>query len=208
MRNVTVIRHALASHSLAILRNVETPTGIFRWHSDQIAGLLIAEATRDLATRQYEVMTPLTKTSGERLAQRLVAIPVLRSGIAMVGAIQRMLPETVVGFIGLERDEETAKARLYYNKMPEDLSEYPVLVLDPMLATGGSMSDTLAHVRARGATDITAICVVAAPEGIRRINEEHPDVRIFTAAVDSKLDANWYIVPGLGDYGDRYFNTL
>lgn len=155
LRNVTVIRHALASHSLAILRSVETPTGIFRWHSDQISGLLIAEATRDLATREYEVTTPLTQTRGERLAKPLVAVPVLRSGIAMVNATQRMLPDTVIGFIGLERDEETAKAHLYYHKMPTDLSAYPVLVLDPMLATGGSMSDTLAHVRARGATDIT-----------------------------------------------------
>jgi len=208
LRNVTVIQHALASHSLSVLRNAETPTAIFRWHSDQIAGLLIAEATRELPTREYEVTTPLTTTRGAKLARPLVAIPVLRSGIALVGAIQRMLPDTVVGFIGLERDEETAKAHLYYHKIPADLSNCPVLVLDPMLATGGSMSDTLSHVRSQGASDITAICVVAAPEGIRRINEEHPDVRIFTAAVDSHLDDNWYIVPGLGDYGDRYFNTL
>lgn len=208
LRNVTVIRHALASHSLAVLRNEDTPTGIFRWHSDQIAGLLIAEATRELATREYELRTPLTTTRGEKLARPIVAIPVLRSGIALVGAIQRMLPDTVVGFIGLERDEETAKAHLYYHKIPADLSKHPVLVLDPMLATGGSMADTLEHVRTQGAVDITAICVVAAPEGIRRINEQHPDVRIFTAAIDSHLDENWYIVPGLGDYGDRYFNTL
>ncbi len=208
LRNVTVIRHALASHALAVLRNADTPTAIFRWHSDQIAELLIAEATRDLATREYEVKTPLTTTRGEKLANPLVAVPVLRSGIALVGAIQRMLPDTVVGFIGLERDEETAKARLYYEKIPPDLAGNPVLVLDPMLATGGSMSDTLRHVRHQGARDITAICVVAAPEGIRRINNEHPEVRIFTAAIDSHLDDNWYIVPGLGDYGDRYFNTL
>lgn len=208
LRNVTVIRHALASHSLAVLRNIDTPTGIFRWHSDQLAGLLIAEATRDLATREYEVTTPLTKTIGLKLARPLVAIPVLRSGIALVGAIQRMLPDTVVGFIGLERDEQTAKARLYYQKIPANLAQHPVLVLDPMLATGGSMADTLAHVRSEGATDITAICVVAAPEGVRRINQEHPEVKIFTAAIDSHLDENWYIVPGLGDYGDRYFNTL
>ncbi len=208
LRNVTVIRHALASHSLAVLRDVDTPTGIFRWHSDQIAGLLIAEATRDLPTREYQVRTPLTTAPGQRLARPLVAIPVLRSGIALVGAIQRMLPDTVVGFIGLERDEKTAQARLYYQKIPKNLGDYPVLVLDPMLATGGSMSDTLNHVRERGARDITAICVLAAPEGIRRINREHPQVKIYTAAIDDRLDENWYIVPGLGDYGDRYFNTL
>lgn len=208
LHNTTVIRHALAAHSLAVLRKADTPTGIFRWHSDQIAGLLIAEATRDLATVEFELQTPLTTAVGQRLARPLVAVPVLRSGVALMGAIQRMLPDTVVGFIGLERDEETAKAHLYYQKIPGDLSNSPVLVLDPMLATGGSMSDTLQQVRKLGATDVTAICVVAAPEGIRRINEEHPEVKIFTAAIDSHLDENWYIVPGLGDYGDRYFNTL
>lgn len=208
LKNVTVIRHALASHSLAVLRNADTPTAIFRWHSDQIANLLIAEATRELATRDYEVTTPLTTTRGQKLARTLVAVPVLRAGLALVGAIQRMLPDTVVGFIGLERDERTAKPHLYYEKIPEDLAEHPVLVVDPMLATGGSMSDTLQHVRAQGGRDVTAICVVAAPEGIRRINQEHPEVRIFTAAIDSHLDENWYIVPGLGDYGDRYFNTV
>lgn len=208
LRNLTVISHALASHSLAVLRSADTPTAIFRWHSDQIAHLLIAEATRDLATREYEVTTPLATTRGHKLARPLVAVPVLRAGLALVGAIQRMLPDTVVGFIGLERDEDTAKAQLYYEKIPAELGGFPVLVVDPMLATGGSMSDTLSHVRAQGASDITAICVVAAPEGIRRINKEHPDVRIFTASVDSHLDENWYIVPGLGDYGDRYFNTL
>lgn len=208
LRNTTVIRHALASHSLTVLRNADTPTAIFRWHSDQIAHLLIAEATRDLSTREFEVQTPLATTRGQKLAHPLVAVPVLRAGLALVGAIQRMLPDTVVGFIGLERDEQTAEAHLYYEKIPDNLGEYPVLVVDPMLATGGSMSDTLKHVRAQGARDITVICVVAAPEGIRRINQEHPEVRIFTAAVDSHLDENWYIVPGLGDYGDRYFNTL
>lgn len=206
--NTTVISHALAAHSLAVLRNVATPTGIFRWHSDQIAGLLIAEATRDLKTVEFEVQTPLAKTRGQRLAHPLVAVPVLRSGVALLGTMQRMLPDTVVGFIGLERDEETAKARLYYEKIPADLSAHPVLVLDPMLATGGSMSDTLAYVRKQGARDITAICVVAAPEGIQRINQEHPDVKIYTAAIDNHLNENWFIVPGLGDYGDRYFNTL
>ena len=208
LENLFVIQHALASHSLAVLRSVDTSTAVFRWHSDQIAHLLIAEATRNLRTREYEVTTPLATTRGQKLAHPLVAVPVLRAGLALVGAIQSMLPDTVVGFIGLERDESTAEAHLYYENIPEDLGQSPVLVMDPMLATGGSMSDTLKHVRARGARDVTAICVVAAPEGIRRINREHPEVRIFTAVVDSHLDENWYIVPGLGDYGDRYFNTL
>ena len=207
LKNVTVLSHALAAHSLAVLRKADTPTEIFRWHSDQLALLLIAEATRHLATEEFELETPLATTRGEKLTLPVVAVPVLRSGLALMGAIQRMLPQTAVGFIGLERDEETAKASVYYEKMPADLESHPVLVLDPMLATGGSMSDTLYHVRLHGGKDVTAICVVAAPEGIHRINEEHPDVRIFTAAIDSHLNEQWFIVPGLGDYGDRYFNT-
>jgi uracil phosphoribosyltransferase len=167
----------------------------------------MAEATRTLTTKAVDVETPLTTTVGTELCEKVVVVPVLRAGLAMLFAAQDLLLDVPVGFLGLERDEETAVAREYYQKFPGRMEGYRALVLDPMLATGGSLDDTVTAVKQRGCTAITLVCVVAAPEGIARVTKSHPDVELYTAAIDERLDERKYIIPGLGDFGDRYFGT-
>jgi len=207
-KKVHQINHPLLAHSLTILRERGTATAEFRRHAGIVSTVMLIEATRHLGLEAKSIQTPLAATTGSQLAGRLVVVPVLRAGLAMLAAAQELLADAPVGFLGLERDETTAIAREYYKKFPcGTLSGSTVLILDPMLATGGSIADTIAAVQARGGCDIALVCIVAAPEGIHRITTAFPDVTLFTASVDSHLDDRKYIVPGLGDFGDRYFGT-
>lgn len=201
-----VSKHPLVADCLAGLRDAGTPPDEFRVLSNKIIAMLVYEATRELPTRRSTVRTPLREAEATLIDAEVVAIPVLRAGLGLLGPVLELLPRVSVGYIGLERDEETAVARIYYNKLPRLEGKVPLL-LDPMLATGGSGARALDLIKDAGGRDPRMICVVAAPEGVRAIEERHPEVDIFTAALDESLNDRAYIVPGLGDYGDRLFGT-
>jgi len=203
--SVTVVDHALAGHLLAQIRNEGTPPPVFRTLAKRLALTLASEAIRDLPTAEITVRTPLEETTGRVLGD-LVAVPILRAGLGMLEAVTELFPEVAVGYIGLERDEASLEPQSYYRKLPPVRGRH-VLVLDPMLATGGSGSAATAAVKEGRPASIRFVCVVAAPEGIRRMETDHPDVPIFTAAIDRQLNERGYIVPGLGDFGDRLFGT-
>jgi uracil phosphoribosyltransferase len=207
MQNVQLIDHPLVKHSLTILRDKHTDTETFRRHTAIVSQIIIMEASKGIKLTKKEIETPLTKVQGFEISRSMVFVPVLRAGISMLVPARDFLPWTPVGFIGLERDEETAVAREYYQKFPDDIENKLVLILDPMLASGGSVSDTITRLKEKGAKRVAIACIVSAPEGIKRINKEHPDVYIFTSAIDDHLNDKKYIVPGLGDFGDRYFGT-
>ena len=207
MKNVPLQEHPLIDHSLTILRNKKTPTEEFRRHAGIVSKILLLEAMRNLHVKNFKIETPLAPMVGKKLKDEVVVVPVLRAGLAMLFAIQDFLPDVSVGFIGLERDERTAQAREYYRKLPQIFSSHVVLVIDPMLATGGSFDDSLTALKTKGAKRLMVVCIVAAPEGIARLQKNHPDVPIITAAVDKRLNDRFFIVPGLGDFGDRYFGT-
>ena len=207
MKNFTKVAHPLVDHSLTILRRKQTITAEFRRRTSIVSKILLVEATRQLRVVAEPVETPLTSMEGKKIADEVVVVPVLRAGLAMLFAVQDFLPAASVGFVGLERDEKTAQAHGYYQKLPQIFSSHKVIVLDPMLATGGSFEETVVALKQGGARSITLVCIVAAPEGIERIQRQYPDVGIITAAVDERLDAQKFIVPGLGDFGDRYFGT-
>jgi len=203
--SVTVVDHALAGHLLAQLRSQETAPPVFRTLAKRLALTLALEAIRDLPTTEIVVRTPLEETTGRVLGD-LVAVPILRAGLGMLEAVTELFPEVAVGYIGLERDEASLEPQSYYRKLPP-VQRRHVLVLDPMLATGGSGSAATSAVKEGGPASIRFVCVVAAPEGIQRMEADHPDVPIFTAAIDRQLNERGYIVPGLGDFGDRLFGT-
>ena len=203
--SVTVVDHALAGHLLAQLRSQETAPPVFRTLAKRLALTLALEAIRDLPTTEITVRTPLEETTGQVLDD-LVAVPILRAGLGMLEAVTELFPEVAVGYIGLERDEASLEPQSYYRKLPPVAGRH-VLVLDPMLATGGSGSAATSAVKEGGPASIRFVCVVAAPEGIRKMEADHPDVPIFTAAIDRQLNERGYIVPGLGDFGDRLFGT-
>jgi uracil phosphoribosyltransferase len=204
---VTVVTHPLVQHKLAYLRDRETPTVHFRKLANEVTLLLTYEATKDFPTEEAEVETPLERTTVQRIAGKKVAVcPVLRAGLGMLDGVLSLVSSARVGFIGLYRDEETLHPVEYYVKLPE-LDERDAIVLDPMLATGRSSAAAAAAVKAAGARSVTLVCLVAAPEGIEHFQGEHPDVRVVTAAVDRGLDERGYIVPGLGDAGDRLYGT-
>ena len=203
--SVTVVDHALAGHLLAQLRSQETAPPVFRTLAKRLALTLALEAIRDLPATEIPVRTPLEETTGLVLDD-LVAVPILRAGLGMLEAVTELFPEVAVGYIGLERDEASLEPQSYYRKLPPVEGRH-VLVLDPMLATGGSGSAATSAVKEGGPASIRFVCVVAAPEGIRRMEADHPDVPIFTAAIDRQLNERGYIVPGLGDFGDRLFGT-
>ncbi len=203
--SVTVVDHALAGHLLAQLRSQETAPPVFRTLAKRLALTLALEAIRDLPTTEIAVRTPLEETTGQVLDD-LVAVPILRAGLGMLEAVTELFPEVAVGYIGLERDEASLEPQSYYRKLPPVDGRH-VLVLDPMLATGGSGSAATSAVKEGGPASIRFVCVVAAPEGIRKMEADHPDVPIFTAAIDRQLNERGYIVPGLGDFGDRLFGT-
>ncbi len=207
MKNVFIIDHPFIQDSLTHLRDKQTDVDKFRRHSDRLCRLLFAEAIRGLSFKDVSIETPLETVTAKKLADEIVVIPVLRSGIAMLFGAMDLLPKSKIGFVGLARDEKTAVASEYYWKLPKLASHSVVIVTDPMLATGGSLLHLLRRVSKEKLKEMRVVCVIAAPEGINAIHEEFPQVAIFTAAVDSHLNAKKYIVPGLGDYGDRYFGT-
>lgn len=203
---LTVVDHPLAQHYLTVLRDETTEPEEFRNAARRLTYALVMAVTQDVPTNPTEINTPLEKTGGTEVGN-VVAIAVLRAGLGMLDAVVDLIPHVEVGFAGVQRNEETAEPIEYYFK-PPDLENAFVLVLEPMLATGGSLSWAVGKAKESGATDISCLCVVAAPEGVKRMKEEHPDVRIFAAAEDRDLNENFYIRPGLGDMGDRLFGTL
>jgi uracil phosphoribosyltransferase len=205
---VHLVEHPLVHDALVMLRDASTPPEVFRRMAVRISLLLAAEATRDLPEAAVTVTTPLGPAEGRRLARDVVVVPVLRAGLGMLDAILELIPTARVGHIGLQRDEITAVASKYYTKLPPRLDRAAVLMIDPMLATGGSAVAALDLLKAAGAQDIRMICIVAAPEGVALVERSHPAVRIYTPVVDRELNAQKFIVPGLGDFGDRLYGTL
>jgi uracil phosphoribosyltransferase len=206
--NVTEVEHPLARHKLGLLRDRSTSTADFRRLVDELTLLLTYEATKDFPTELVEVETPLERTTVERISGKKVAVcPVLRAGVGMLDGVLSLISGARVGFIGLYRDEETLQAIEYFVKLPTDIAERDVIVLDPMLATGNSTAAAIEIVKAAGATSIVVIAIIAAPEGIDRVLDAHPDVRIVVSAIDRGLNEHGFIVPGLGDAGDRLYAT-
>jgi uracil phosphoribosyltransferase len=203
-----LLNHSLATHIVTHLRDRTTKPATFRTLAYQISSLLAFEATRDLATREVSIETPLERHLSRVLAQSLVLVPILRAGISMVRPFTELLPDVSVGYVGLERDEETAVARSYYCKLPS-LGTRRVLILDPMLATGGSALQALELVHGHGAAlkDLSLVCIVCAPEGVRVVEALDPGIKIYAAALDRELNDRKYILPGLGDFGDRLYGT-
>lgn len=206
-RWVKVVDHPLVQDGMAHLRNTKTDIERFRYYSDKVCQILFAEAIRGFDVRSEAIETPCGKTKVEKLVDDIVVVPVLRSGICMLPGAMWMLPKIKIGFVGMERDEETAVAREYYWKLPEVGKKTVVIVTDPMLATGGSILHLMKRMDKFKPKLIRVVCVVAAPEGIKLVHDNFPGVEIFTAAVDKKLNKQKFIVPGIGDYGDRYFGT-
>lgn len=200
-----VLDHPLASALLATMRDERTDNPSFRSALSQLTQMLVYEAIRDAPTEEYEVRTPVATTVGVRLSRPPLLVPVLRAGLGMVEKASSLIPESRMGFVGIARDEKTLQPVPYMESLPDDLAGYPVYVLDPMLATGGSMVHTIELLVQRGADDVTAVCVVAAPEGVAALADSGLPVRLVTAAIDDGLNENAYIVPGLGDAGDRQF---
>ena len=209
MAQIHVMDHPLILHKLSLMRDRQTGVKEFREATREIAMLMCYEATRDLPLMNVETVTPMEKTTTQVIAGRKLAfVPILRAGLGMVDGMLSMVPSAKVGHIGLYRDHDTLKPVEYYNKLPQDIEERDVIVLDPMLATGGSAIDAITIVKRSHPKSIKFLCVIAAPEGLKALTEAHPDVQIYCAAVDRCLNENGYILPGLGDAGDRIFGTL
>ncbi len=202
-----VLKHPLITHKLAIMRDKGTGTKDFRQNLSEIGGLMAYEISRDLPTKAVTVDTPMGPCVTEVLAKEIILVPILRAGLGMVDGISNIIPTVKIGHVGLYRDEETLEPHEYFFKMPPMLEEAEVYVVDPMLATGGSASAAIDSLKKRGAKKIKLVCLVGVPEGVKRIEEDHPDVDIILAALDEKLNEKGYIVPGLGDAGDRIFGT-
>ena len=208
MSNVIVLDHPLIQHKVGVIRRIETGSKDFRTIIGEIAKLMCFEATRDLKMKDVEIETPICKTTVKELAgKKLAVVPILRAGLGMVDGMLDMIPAAKVGHIGLYRDPETLEPVEYYCKLPADCDEREVFVVDPMLATGGSSSAAIQMLKDHGCKNIRFMCIIAAPEGVARMQKEHPDVDIYIAAMDERLNDHGYIVPGLGDAGDRIFGT-
>jgi uracil phosphoribosyltransferase len=204
---LNLLKHPFLTHKLTRLRRKETDTKDFRRTLGEIAGLMAYEITRDLPLKDITIETPLGKCHTQELARDVVLIPILRAGLGMVEGISNLMPSARIGHLGMYRDHETLQPKTYYSKFPDNLPDAIVMVLDPMLATGGSSSAAIQILKDHGARTIKLVCVVGAPEGIDKIMKDHPDVQIYLAGLDEKLNHNGYIVPGLGDAGDRLFGT-
>lgn len=205
---VRIIDHPLIQHKLTLIRDVKTGPKEFRELLEEIAMLMAYELTRDLPLETTVIETPVSKCQCKVLSgKKLAVVPILRAGLGMVSGVLRLIPAAKVGHIGLYRDPETLKPVEYYCKLPSDIADREIIVIDPMLATGGSSAASIEMLKRKGARHVKLMCLVAAPEGIRFVNGEHPDVEIYTAAVDERLNEHGYIVPGLGDAGDRIFGT-
>jgi uracil phosphoribosyltransferase len=206
--NFVLIDHPLVKRDVTILRKVETNCKQFRDAVTRISNILAVEISKEFDLSKTEIETPLEKTSGYLLSQEVVLVPVLRAGLGMVNGFLQIIPEAKVGHIGLERDEETLKPNEYYYKTPKDIHNAEVILLDPMLATGGSASEAIRYLKKRGVDEIAFASLVASPEGVKKLSEDHADVKIYGAALDRTLNDKGYILPGLGDAGDRTFGTL
>ena len=204
---ITILEHPLAADLLTVLRDRQTKPPKFRQHAERLGYLLVAEALADMPTDEVAIDTPLESTTGISLHRPVVAVAVLRAGLGLLESVLTLVPDAAIGFAGVQRNEETAEPIEYYTKFPT-LDAARVLILEPMLATGGSLSWAVDKVKENGARDITAVCVVAAPEGVARMGADHPDVRIVAASLDRELNPSFYIAPGLGDMGDRLFGTV
>lgn len=202
-----VLNHPLITHKLTQMRKKETGTKDFRENLDEIAELMAYEVCRDLPTKPVDITTPIGPTTGFELSKEVVIVPILRAGIGLLDGIRRLVPTAKVGFIGMYRDEETLMPHEYFAKFPSNLEDAIVMVVDPMLATGGSAVDAISAVKQRGAKNIKLVCLVGVPEGLQAVQHAHPDVDVYLAALDDHLNEKGYIVPGLGDAGDRIFGT-
>lgn len=208
MGNLFIVQNPLINRDMTILRDKRTEEYEFRLALRRVAYILVGEISKDFDLESFTVETPLEATEGFKLKQQIVLVPVLRAGLSMVSSFIEMIPNAKVGHIGLQRDETTLQPVDYYYKTPKNLDSSKVIILDPMLATGGSASAAVAFLKERGANDCSLACLIAAPEGIKKVNDDHPDVKIYTAALDRQLNEVGYILPGLGDAGDRTFGTL
>ena len=204
---LTVFDHPLIKHKLTIMRKKETGTKDFRQNLDEIGGLMVYEVTRDLPLNEIPIETPLCQTIGYEMAKDVVIVPILRAGLGVVNGIQNLIPTAMIAHIGMYRDEETLEPHPYFEKYPSNMDEAAVIIVDPMLATGGSSVAAIDMVKKQGATSIKLVCLVGAPEGVKVVEEAHPDVDIYLASLDDHLNEKGYIVPGLGDAGDRIFGT-
>ncbi|MBO6512972.1 MAG: uracil phosphoribosyltransferase [Phycisphaerales bacterium] len=205
---LVVFDHPLIAHKMSTIRDERTTHRPFRATLSQIAGLMVFEVTRSFKTKPIEIQTPVTKTTAQRLEGTITIVPVLRAGLGMIDGILEVMPEARVGHLGLARDEDTLEPIAYLNKLPSDIDAGPVILVDPMLATGGSASAAITMLKEAGARDISMICLVAAPEGVERLQHDHPGLTIYAAALDDHLNDKGYIVPGLGDAGDRMYGTV
>ena len=204
---LTVFDHPVIKHKLTIMRKKETGTKDFRQNLDEIGGLMVYEVTRDLPLNEIPIETPLCQTIGYEMAKDVVIVPILRAGLGVVNGIQNLIPTARIAHIGMYRDEETLEPHPYFEKYPSNMDEAAVIIVDPMLATGGSSVAAIDMVKKQGATSIKLVCLVGAPEGVKVVEEAHPDVDIYLASLDDHLNEKGYIVPGLGDAGDRIFGT-
>ena len=208
MIKVNILDHPLIQHKLTQIRQKDTPTTQFRQMINEIGGLMVYEITRDLPLEQVEIETPVATTKANVIAgKKMVVVPILRASLGMVDGILKMIPSARIGHIGIFRDEETLQPVEYFAKFPDELDQRDIFIVDPMLATGGSAIAAINSIKQRGAKNIKLVCLVGAPEGVKAVNEAHPDVTIYLASLDEKLNDKGYIVPGLGDAGDRIFGT-
>lgn len=208
MSKVIQVEHPLILHKLAFIRSKETGSKDFRELVEEVSMLMAYEVTRDLSTEEVEIETPVCRTKCKMLSGKKIAIvPILRAGLGMVDGMLKLIPAAKIGHIGLYRDEETLQPVEYFCKLPQDIAERDVMVVDPMLATGGSAADALTLLKKRGAKNLRLVCLISSPEGIKMVQENHPDVDIYVAGIDEKLNEKGYIVPGLGDAGDRLYGT-
>jgi uracil phosphoribosyltransferase len=207
MQNVHVINHPLIEHKLSILRDVKTEPFHFRLLVDEISYLMLFEATRDLPLKAVEVQTPVATAKAQKLTTGVMICPILRAALGMLDGIFKLIPDASVGFLGFQRNETTLEAEFYYAKLPSDHASRIAIIIDPMFATGGTAIDAVSFLKDKGVKDIRFLALVSAPEGLKRFASVHPDVPVFTACIDEGLNENGYIVPGLGDAGDRVFNT-
>ena len=204
---LTVFDHPLIKHKLSIMRDKETSTKDFRDNLDEIGSLMVYEITRDLPLKEIEIETPMCSMTASKLAKDVVVVPILRAGLGMVSGITKLIPNAKVAHVGVYRDENTLEPHAYFEKYPKNMDDAVVIVVDPMLATGGSAVAALDMVKKQGAKNIRLVCLVGAEEGIQNVKKHHPDVDVYLAALDGSLNENGYIVPGLGDAGDRIFGT-
>ena len=208
MKNVHLIKHPLIEHKLSILRDEKTEPFQFRLLVDEISYLMLFEATRDLPLKDVKVQTPVAVANAKKMDAKIMICPILRAALGMLDSVFKLIPDASVGFLGFQRNEKTLQAEFYYAKLPADHTERTAIIIDPMFATGGTGIDAVNFLKSKGVQDIRFLCLVSAPEGLKKFSEIHPDVPVYTACIDDGLNENGYIVPGLGDAGDRVFNTL